>query len=87
MRLRTPKLHQKTLNKFSIHIFTNWKGHKSLSVRDHDSKRSLETYVLSAELSQFENLKARIIEAEKEKKPITIKFVRKFNRKYINEVS
>ena len=81
------KIYQKVLNNFSHHEFSNWKGHRSLSVRDHDSKRSLETYVLSAELSQFENLKARIIEAEKEKKPITIKFVRKFNRKYINETS
>ncbi len=86
MTLRTPKLYQKILNKFSVREFSNWKGHKSLSVRDRESKGSLETYVLSAELEQFEELKAKIFDAGLKKEPIRIKFIKRFSKKFINEI-
>ena len=87
MAKRVSKIYPKTINKFSTHNFSNWKGHKSLSVRDYQSKGSLETYTLSAELDRFDELKVKILDAELHKKPIKIEFVRKFGKKFINEIS
>jgi hypothetical protein len=61
-----------------------------LSVRDLDSKKEFilsnpasGSGITSMEFERFENL---LNKAETEKKPITILYIKKFSRKFINDI-
>lgn len=83
----TNKTFRKTIFRFWITEFSDRHGKKSLSVRDLESKGSLTTYKVSSVLDKYESLKEIIVQAEANKNPIEIEYVKKYGNNYIHSVN
>jgi len=86
------KIHSKILNRWSIHKIPIQKGKLGdyrLAVRDLNGKWSKSdgepVFILSNQNSRFKELEEAL--KEMEGKPIELYFIRKFGKKFINEIS
>lgn len=87
------KIHTKQLNRWSkrpIPISKGKSGEERIAVRDLDGKYSKSegepVYILSNQIDNFERLADKLTFAENVKAIITISFVKKFTKKFINNI-
>lgn len=83
--MRISKIHEEQVIPKTVSSFLNWRGVKATTFWDFSGKEEIR-YIISGEISNWEELDKKVREAEKEKKAIQVFFVKKSLKRFVNSI-
>ena len=83
---RKSKLYEETFVPKLLGSFLNWRGVRASTFYDYRPKMPIK-YIISGELKNCEEMTKRIKEANEKNEPIKITFVKKYLKRFVNQVA
>lgn len=79
--MRKSKIYAGKIRPITINSFLNWRGKECLSIWASGFK---DHYIVSGEMSNYEEMKKVLTEAQEKKEETEVKFVKKSGKRFIN---